>query len=350
MIYNTGWDKSRERFKAFWQGKIIDRCLIAVKAPIGKTEVPKTGDTFLRRTDPETIIKNKRAEFSETYFAGEAFPQIFIDLGAGGHAGFFKGARYKLEENTVWFFPSCEEPDELVFDPESFLYKKTLSLASDLARDSRGDYIVSMPDCTGNADALAHLLGTETLLEMMLDEPDKVKRALARIEEAYESAMKGVYERVGRVNGGGSSVGWLNTWAPGFHAQMQCDMSVMISNDMFEDFIMPELRRQCEFLDYPLYHFDGVEQIRHLKSILSIPELKAIQWTQVSGQPPATEYIKYLKQIQDAGKNLVIIVGKEQIEPLLNSLSPEGLLLVTEASDPKEADEIVSFTEKRTVR
>lgn len=350
MVYRTDWDRSKERFKAFWQGKIIDRCLIAVKAPIGKTELPKTGDTFLKRTDPETIINNKRAEFSGTYFAGEAFPQIFIDLGAGGHSGFFKGARYKLEENTVWFFPSCEDPDELEFDPESFLYGKTLSLASELSRDSMGDYIVSMPDCTGNADALANLLGSETLLEMMLDEPEKVKRALVKMEEAYESAMKGVYERVGGVNGGGSSVGWLNTWAPGFHAQMQCDMSVMISNSMFEEFIMPELRRQCDFLDYPLYHFDGAEQTRHLKSILSIPKLKAVQWTQVAGQPPATAYIGFLRQIQDAGKNLVILAAKDQIEPLLNSLSPEGLLLVTEASDQREADYIVKFTEKITGR
>lgn len=147
--------------------------------------------------------------------------------------------------------------------------------------------MVSMPDDTGNADALSHLMGPDELLPAMIEDPEAVKRALGKIQGAYERIMREVYDIVRDNNEGGSCIQWLSTWAPGMHAQMQCDMSAMISNPMFEDFIMPELRAQCDLLDNALYHFDGVEQIRHLDSLLSIPRLRAIQWTQVAGRSPA---------------------------------------------------------------
>ena len=83
---------------------------------------------------------------------------------------------------------------------------------------------------------------------------------------------------------------------------MQCDLSVMLSNPMFKEFIMPELQAQCELLEYPLYHFDGIEQLRHLDDLLSIPNLKTIQRTQVAGQGPVTDYIPALQKIQAAEK------------------------------------------------
>ena len=66
---------------------------------------------------------------------------------------------------------------------------------------------------------------------------------------------------------------------------MQCDMSVMFSKEMYREFIVDELEQQMEWLEYPVYHFDGVEQEQHLDYILGLKKLKAIQWTHVAGQP-----------------------------------------------------------------
>ena len=273
-----------------------------------------------------------------TYFGGEAFPSIFVNLGAAGHAGFFMGEKHYVGD-SVWFFPSLEEPGELEFDENSFLYQKTLELARAYAEDSRGDYLVSMPDTTGNADALSHLMGPEALLPAMLEDPEGVKGALAKIQAAYERIMREVYGIVKDVNGGGSCIQWLSMFAPGFHAQMQCDMSVMISNAMFEEFILPELRAQCDLLDYALYHFDGVEQIRHLDSL---------QWTQVAGQPPCTEYFPELRKIQAAGKSLLILVSPEQVKPILENLSSRGLYRITNAGSREEADALLTNIAKWT--
>ena len=282
-----------------------------------------------------------------SYYAGEAFPSIFVDLGAGGHAGFFKGAKHYFGD-SVWFFPSLEDPDDLEFDENSFLYKKTIELAKAYVEDSKGDYFVSMPDTSGNADALSHLMGPEELLPAMIEEPEAVQRALKKIQCAYERIMREVYDITKDVNQGGGCIQWMQTWAPGMHAQMQSDMSVMISNDMFEEFIMPELTAQCELLDYPMYHFDGVEQIRHLDSLLSIDKLKAIQWTQVAGQKPCTEYFPELRKIQEAGKSLLIFAGKDQIQPIMENLSSKGLFLSCYADSKEEADEMLKCIAKWT--
>lgn len=354
MRYKDDWSRAKERLTAFWNGEIIDRCCISVKA----TDWSRMGDSFRRPedeaglvsywTDPERIIRRNRLYMENTYYGGEAFPVMPLDLGAGGHAGFFKGARHQFA-GTVWFFPSWKGLEHLEFDENSFLFSKTMELARSFAEDSKGDYMVSMPDCTGNADALAHLMGSEELLVEMLEDPETVHAALDQIGQSYERAMSGVFELVKDVNEGGGAIHWLNTWAPGFHAQMQCDMSVMISNPMFREFILPELKSQCRFLEYPLYHFDGIEQLRHLDDILSVPELRVIQWTQVDGQLLVTEYIPALQKIQAAGKNLLLnAVRPCQIRPLMENLSSKGLLLVAGAGSREEADSMIDEVAKLT--
>ena len=353
MRYKEDWDKSKKRFEAFWQGEILDRCLVSVKAfdQVKLSTVRLVPGSDEERvsywTDAERIIQRNRYRMENTYYAGDSFPAIFVDLGAAGHAGFFKGAKHYFGD-SVWFFPSISDTDELEFDENSFLFQKTLELAKAFAEDSKGDYMVSMPDSTGNADALSHLMGPDELLPQMIEEPEKIEAALEKVQYAYERVMKDVYAIVKDVNKGGSVVDWLSTWAPGFHAQMQSDMSVMISNNMFKRFVKPELEAQCEFLDYPLYHFDGIEQIRHLDDLLSIEKLRAIQWTQVAGQLPATNYLHELKRIQAAGKNLILSVSPDQIEPLMENLSSKGLLLITNVNTKDEADAIVKQAARLT--
>lgn len=122
---------------------------------------------------------------------------------------------------------------------------------------------------------------------------------------------------------------------------MQCDMSVMISPRLFDEFIAPELKAQSRMLDYALYHFDGVEQIRHLDTLLSIPTIRAIQWTQVAGQPPCTDYMPELRRIQRAGKGLIIHVSADQVETLMRALSSKGLYLLIHVDSRMEADELL---------
>ena len=183
----------------------------------------------------------------------------------------------------------------------------------------------------------------------MIEEPEAVQRALGKIQKSYERVMSEVYGIVRDVNEGGSVVEWLGTWAPGFHAQMQSDMCVMISNPMFKEFVLPELKQQCRFLEYPLYHFDGIEQIRHLDSLLSIKKLRAIQWSMVASQPRAVEFLPVLQKIQKAGKNLVMKVPPQDVQKLLDNLSCRGLhLIIVGVKTVEEANDLMKLVEKHS--
>lgn len=254
-----------------------------------------------------------------------------------------------LRPDTVWFDPCLEDPEDYetleLTDPFGMLQKQ-LEVAENLAARSHGDYLVSMPDNCVAIDALAHLRGSEDLLCDMLTDPDAVLAASARLIEGWKQTTKAFHEAIGRHQDG-NCIGWLTTYAPGLHAQVQCDLGAMISRELVEKFFLNELREACRFLEYSLYHLDGIEQKRFLDLILSVPELKMIQWTSVDGQPPALESLESLRAIQAAGKGLLLNLPAVYVKDVLECLSPKGLYIVTTAPDEDAARELVRLAERR---
>ena len=356
MDYKDNWEKSKARFSAFWSNELIDRCCISVISPAkGSTWQPEPlpdnpEDKLKYWTDGEWIVSRYKRYFENTYFGGDSFPHVWLNLGAAGIAGYFTKSRFQFE-NTVWYFPFIEyyDRDFPEFDPDGFLYRKTLELARYLVNESKGSFFVSMPDNSGNADALAHVRGSENVLMDMVTEPEEVHKAVNLIQKIRMETSERVFDIVRDNNEGGSTIGWLHTWGEGKHDQMQCDLSVMISPAMFREFVLPELETQANWLDHGLYHFDGLEQIRHLDMLLSIEKLAAIQWTCVAGQPSPLEFIPVLRRIQQAGKGLVMWVNnKKELESLLQNLSSKGLYLIVNADSEDEARDIVKLAEKLT--
>ncbi|MDR1533340.1 MAG: hypothetical protein LBS62_14365 [Clostridiales bacterium] len=351
MEYCENWDKIQERHRAFWNKELSGPCLFSVTAPrdgavYESFPLPdRAEDRTHYWTDAEQVIKRHRSHFSNTYYAGDAFPVLVHDLGPAGHAGFFEGARFRFE-GTVWFDATLKAYEDLRFDPSSFLYNKTLELAREYARDAQGAYIVSMPDTVGAADALTHLRGPDQFMFDLLDSPDEVKGALVTVQAVWEQVMRGVYDAVAENNYGGTSVGWLSTWAPGLHGQLQCDLSLMLSPDMFEEFLLYELEAQSRFLDHALYHLDGRQQVIHLPHLLAIESIEAVQWTNVAGQAPVVDFIPVLQSIQQAGKNLILDCSPAELPVLLENLSASQMYVRTWADSRAEADSLVEMVRR----
>ena len=141
----------------------------------------------------------------------------------------------------------------------------------------------------------------------------------------------------------------MQLWAPRRFAQLQCDMCVMISPELYGRFVLPVLEELTEFLDYSIYHFDGQEQIRHLDHLLSVKNLNGIQWTRVAGQPRTSDFIPVFQKIQKAGKNLVLFPDRDEVIPLLDHLSCRGLqLLIGGIRNEEEAAEMMKLVEKHS--
>ena len=184
-----------------------------------------------------------------------------------------------------------------------------------ICEEAEGEYLVSMPDISGNIDVLGSLrTATSTLLDMISDE-ERSLHVCGAFRRSGKKVHQNIYDYLKDYNFGGSSIGWLNTWAPGFHNQMQADMSVMFSNEYYERHsFVKSWKNNLPFVDYALYHFDGVEQIRHLDTLLSLDELRMIQWTSVVGQPSPLNYITVLRRIQEAGCGLLLQLKPEEVE------------------------------------
>ncbi len=357
MYYKNDWEQAKKRMEAFWNLEMADRCCVAATGlKNGKRykafPFPEKPEDRVRYwTDPEWIIERSRDQFENTWYGGEAFPQIFLNLGPSGLAGYFNGIKTGYEPTSIWFFPSdevsMEDPETLIFNKQSFLYQKTLELTRAFCEDSKGDYFVSMPDISGNLDTLAHLIGSDNLLMQFIMDPDWVHAGLAKTLEAWKTTTDECYDLFRENNDGGSTIGWLGIWGPGKFSQMQCDLSVMISHAMFEEFALPEIKAQAAHLDKALYHFDGIEQCAHLDSLLAIDDLDVIQWTCVDGQPSPLEFLPELKKIQQAGKRLLIHQNDIKIfEGLLKELSSKGLYLYGMFETEDEARELVHLAER----
>ena len=358
MDYISDWEKRKERLSAFWQREIINRCCIAITAPKKPNnrklndlmKLPDNKDDKLKYwTDGEIIVERNRALMENTLYLGESYPHINLNLGASGHAGFFKGVRFQFEE-SVWFFPIelDWEREKIEFDENSFLYTTLIKLAKYLAAESRGSFIIANPFISGDADALAHLRGSAELLMDLCGGADYIHDAMNRIQSVWIKTIDDLFGIISENNDGGLAVGGFQTWGKGKHACSQCDMSVMISPGHFKEYFFPYLKKQLKSVDIGFYHFDGIEQIRFLDMLLSIDELRAIQWQAVEGQPSPVEYIPYLQKIQKANKGLIIPAKPDEVEKLMTHLSSKGLHMLVEARDSEEADWVLNIVNKLT--
>ena len=77
-----GWDKSAQRFRAFWEHEIVDRAIVEVTAP--KRSRPKGWTRVLDEkvwADPQPAIDEMHDYFDATYHAGDAYPLWYPNLG-----------------------------------------------------------------------------------------------------------------------------------------------------------------------------------------------------------------------------------------------------------------------------
>jgi len=345
---------SRQRLNAFWNREIIDRCCVSVIVTDKQYRETPMGETQEERRrwymDPLVIYERCCKKFDHTYFGGDGFPCIWPNLGTVGHSKYFGINSFVYMPETIWFDSVIKdwEKNQIQFNQDNQALAEDLAVVSELCRLAGDDMMVSMPDNCGNLDALSLLRGGELLVDFY-EYPDEIKKALREISTAYRYAQTKLFEIIHENNKGGCTHGWMNSWAPGTSAQLQVDISVMLSPKHFEEFALPELEELTGFLDYSAYHLDGMEQIRHLDMILSLKNLNLVQWTSVDGQPKASEFIDVLKRIQAAGKCLILNPELDEIEPLMRELSSAGLYLIVRTAESREqADDIIKMVGKLT--
>ncbi|HHT26706.1 MAG TPA: hypothetical protein GXZ82_05610 [Firmicutes bacterium] len=352
LMYKPDWAEARARLTQWWNGGDIGRPVMIIRTPRRHPhedipEMPKP-DGWI--TDYSTKSLDYRVNLAlraclNCDYLGEATPNAAVgDLGPNCLALFLGSSAVEMPD-TVWFTPCIEDPQKAVFtyDSDNFYWNFCLTAYKTVAPLAKGKFYQKFPDLIEGLDTLAAMRGAERLLEDMIDRPEWVHQALRRITALYFRYYDALYEILRDEDGG--SFFWC--WAPGRTAKFQCDYSAMISPAMFREFMLPVLEEMCEKVDYPLYHWDGPDALRHQDALLSLDKLKMIQWQPGAGAEPAWHprwWPMYHRNLAAGKKMLVHIAGRgREVEERLLALKKEfgsqmkGMMLTLWAPDSETA-------------
>jgi hypothetical protein len=363
MYYMEDWEKTKERFRAWWQQEIVDRIMIQAYAPRKKVSGEKhfseswwCSFSAVKRWaesgfEMEPLLTEMEKRIKGMYFGGDAIPRFFVNLGPGSIAAYL-GCRAIFRNDTVWFGPPVindwSDLETLSFDPDNKLWRATKELTEYAGKRGEGRFLVTLFDILGATDLIPWLRGTEKFCIDLIEQPSKIKELRDLLVGIWIRCFDECYEIITKRQRG--SLGSLPAWSPGKTYFLSCDISSLFSPSMYREFVSPEIQSIARHLDDTIYHLDGVDAVRHLDIILDVPEIKAIQFVPGVGGPGPLECVPMFRKIQDHGKSVFIHAGAREVEELISELSPKGLLISTDCDTEEEARDLVKKTYIWTAR
>ncbi len=349
MAYLEDWQSSEEAMRSWW-ARDNDRPILAIYAPRTdghssteeSTPTPSPRDLKQAWCDVEFRIALARHHFKRTFYGGAACPTWWPNVGPTSLSAYY-GCPVVLGDSTVWQEPIVTDwaDAELVFDGNCEWWRLTVELTEAAAADARGEYLVGITDLGDAFDAMSHLSRPDELCIAMSEHPEQIQRARDQLLDGWLRCYDRLY-RICQRNRAGSTH-WLGTWSPGRGYVLQCDFSCMISTEMFGRFVIPQLERQLQWLDYSVYHLDGPGAVRHLDLLLNLPRLNAIQWVPGAGNRPPTGWIDLYRRIQAAGKGIHASASPDEVRPLLEQLGWRGLLIACRAESIEQAEYLLAL-------
>lgn len=324
---------------------MIDRPAIMIEAPrVNPEEYPcRDGLDFLRCPyDPLCCIRNVEVWCSSTFFGGEAFPNLFVNLGTSVLAAFL-GANPVFHSNTVWFDGSMEWDGlrDIEMDPENEWWQRARRDTAISAEKGVGRFFVGITDLGGMLDVVQSLRGKKRLMVDLFRRPREVKNLCWRLLEVWNRC----YDELGAIvqSKMKGSCAWMGIWCKDRWHPLACDYAYMLSPSKFREFVLPFIEAQCRRLDQSIYHLDGYGQIPHIDALLDIPELDAIQWVPGIGKPQrgSPEHFPMYRRITSANKGLFLSVLPNEIEPICRQVGAEGILFHTRCQTEQEAEKLL---------
>lgn len=304
------WNQLTETVRLWWAGELDRPILGAVLSgrDPGRPEPDIPSHHFTAFYDmsvsAEAIVDRWDYDLSCNTYLGDAAPMVLPNFGAGVVAALL-GAQLKPDGRTCWFFPTeqMEIADiHFEYDPGNVWLNRIEDICRAAVQRWGGLVQVAMTDLGGNLDILSSFRPSEMLPLDLYDHPDEVKRLLWEAHELWHRYYAEISEVLQPANPGYSA--WANIFSPEPYYMLQCDFSYMISPEMFDEFVRPEIAATCKRLANTFYHQDGIGQLGHTDSLLSIADLDGIQWVPGDGKPQGAPWIEHYRKIVEAGRKV----------------------------------------------
>ena len=353
MEYKRDFEELKPYYEAFWNCGVLDRVAVSVYAP-------KSGDrsrwtdwskpSFVAGEPPEKILDFFEKDIGCGYCGGLAVPYFWPNFGPDVFSAFLGvGMNYSSDsDSTSWadwsepFLKDYSCLNGLHISDENPLYRKNMELLRLAAERGKNRYLVGVTDLHAGFDSLAVLRGgPDRAVLDLVDNPDGVRDAMRVLFNAWRKVYSDYYSVVRDIQPGTNT--WISIFAPGKMYPVQNDFSCLVSPGMYRGFFLEELLAEIEYLDYSIYHLDGVEALQHLDILLEIPRLNAIQWVSGArfGESGIARWFSLYKKIQEKKKAIIVYARIEEIDLVLENLRPEGLLISTSADSVEEADAVL---------
>jgi hypothetical protein len=344
LKYKPDWEETQQRLRAWWNHDYSGRCALSVTAPLdhppGRPAPPEPRTIEDQWYNLDAIAERNEYGMSRTFYGGEAIP-----VWSAGYPGIaaiptMLGCPFRLDMHTGWHDPLLPDPDG--FDIRSLRLDEThdacryhFDVLRRAMKETSGKSIPSMGAFYHAGDTLDAIRGTEQLLVDCIERPDVVRDAEDWLMDMWCDFFDRTYHTVNGPAQGSSC--WIGIWAPGKTYAVSCDFSYNIGPEMYKELFLPAIHRQMDFLDYSIYHVDGVNAFAHVDALCREPRLQAIQILPGTGKPSPLHYLDVLKKVQRAGKNLQLYLPAGEVKPALEQLSARGLYIGTHTPTEAEA-------------
>ena len=287
--------------------------------------------------DPDDFLEDlegllyKEKEIRDDIIRGACPGQFvpWLSAAAGCRLRIMPGNILPIDGNLSW--TECHEAVDNIENSE--WYRKYLSFVSTLNKRSGGSYPVSYGTIVGPLDLAVKLRGHEQIVMDMIDEPDKCRGLLTRLNRAFLNVSKEVLARIRPFYGGYYDAVFC-LWAPGTLVRLQEDAMAVLSPDLYIDFIKPlDVMAAGEF-EYSIMHLHTNSRFV-LEHILAIQGLTAIQLNHEPFSVPLIEMVPYYQLIQKH-KNPLVLRGdfsEQDAFTLMSALEPAGLLILNLVDD-----------------
>ena len=325
------FDKALERFEAWWHCELIDRPLVTLSVKSdrrpSKSVPPKTYSSLRDKWfDMDYLLDWMEAWTEAGVYLAETVPMFMPNLGPEVVATTF-GSELEFSKDSSWSKPIVKNCAEILGMKPNLdtVYWNTIRKATEQSVErGKGKWLTGITDLHTNIDLVAALREPQDLCLDCLTDLDMVAAADDYVTQFFPLFFEDLYKRI--EPSGQPCTSWCTTLHAGRSHIHQADFICMMSPEMFQRAVLPQLVEETKHVERSIYHLDGPGALQHLDALLACPHIQGLQWVCGDGHDPASRWIDLYQKTQAAGKCIqVLYTDMNDAKILAEHIKPEGV-------------------------
>ena len=339
------------RIYAWYEQKIIDRPPVRfhhhnIEYERHRTVSGPWATQEERWLDASFQVKTFVESLEGAEFKGETFPVYWPNISAVAY-NLFLGQSAVFDDVTAWTHACIDDLEnlpELKVERDNRFFRAVDEMTDRALEVAGGKFLVGYTDMYAGIDCTAGLRDSGQMCLDIIMTPEPLKALIAKVWTEYLEVYNHFDRKLKEC--GQLSVTWMNLPSPETFNVLACDFSTLISPDHFNEFCLPIIRKEAECFTHNVFHLDGPGVGKNIDSVLTLPNLQAVQWVQGYGDDaPIMQWLPLIHKIQAAGKSVIVDLQLDELDEFISKTDPTGIMLWIPA-EPKDQDAVLQRVKK----